>query len=364
MTKEVSVELITAIELLHHLPNKEDENYQSVINGIYARVGHVWGEIKELGNHQLEEELNAFLYHHRVQPVGAHDQIKEIEIRKLQIIEIVQGRQAGHFSHAILELFWITGWEDLFIPRVFNPQMTQNALLRVVGTSRNRIKRLLWHMLREDWEKVENINEVITQGFSLLRERLYLLRMPVSRLVEESTQRTLQADAYLEAERYSELIRETSTLMRRIGGSTNPDALEALDEAHSNAHKILEELGELGEMKPDITVWDIQQDIQEHFGVTLTSKNPGHIIDPRNWKKIIQRHLIKAAYQTYPDLTNLIRLQSSIRGVRKSITAREELTDAQKLLLDDIVSHYSQAVIRKIFDEAFYRFALLFKRPR
>lgn len=140
------------------------------------------------------------------------------------------------------------------MPRIFHPEKTEGALLRITGISRKKIRKLVGGFLREDWEKVENINEVIIQGFSLLRERLYLLRMPVSRLVEESTQRTIQADAYLEAERYSELIRETSTLMRRIGGSTNPDALEALDEAHSNTHKILEELSGLGEMKPDITV--------------------------------------------------------------------------------------------------------------
>lgn len=364
MTKTVSNELINAIELLHHLPARDNERYKAIVWGISERVAHIWWELKTMSKAELGAQLAKFLYHSKVQPVGTRDVRKEIELQKIHIMNMVQSADAAGFSHTILGLFWISWWENLFILKVFNPEKEATSLLRIIGTSQKRIRKILWWMLQEDVEKVIKINDTITQGFTLLRERLYLLRMPVSNQVEEIAKRTHQVDEILVEKRYLALINEASVLLRRIGGNTNHDALAALDDANVTHSKTIDQLDVIGPLKPDITIWAIHADIRAYFGVTLTSKNPHHVVNPRSWKKMIQHHLLKAAFQKNWDLTKLILLQNSIRGVLKSIDAKEELTDDQRHLIDDIVNDYSQSVIRKIFDEIFYQCTLLFRRPR
>lgn len=365
MTNEVSTELITAIELLHHLPQyKEDKQYTTIVFEVTERVGRVWGELKGLPELHLEKELHEILFHEQLSWNRTDEQMKELEMRKLGLISKVLELDPGWFSRLLLELFGIHGGENLFIPRVFQPELRYNGLLQVAKWSKKRIKQVLdGGILREEFEKIEKIDIAISKEFERLRKRLSLLQMPIHEQVHQWLQWIESVDALLESEQLIELIRTSSTLIRNnVSSISGCDALSILEEMWS----IIEFKKERITKKAStvVTLWDICTEIEEHYGIKITDKNPGKAVNLRNGERTIERHLMRAAYQISPDLLSFSRLQTSIHAIKKAIREKKELSKVQMMTIEDIVDHYSQEIVRRSFDATFCRLAVLYKRPK
>lgn len=364
MQKELSSEIVTAIELLHNLPSSEEENYRFAIRDISERVAHVWWEIKGFRGKPLEEELDAILSHPRIYSPNGQDQAKLIEIHKRGLSECILAWNAMNFGNTLLHLFWVKGWENVFLPRIFHPEIDQNtAIFKVRNLTRSKVQQILPWLYQEDWEKVTKIDDTITQWLQILKQRLYLLRLPIFDALEDAHRRMNISYEYRNLESILELIRTTALLTRKLSSITNPDVLEALDEEHRRIQKAIENIETL-EPPETLTLADLRDWIEESYGIKLTLKNPSRIIDPRRWRKTTERYLLKAAYTSHPDLIKLSRLQTSIKKIRKSLQEKKPLSDEQKLLVEEISEHYSQKVIRHTFDYAFYQLATRFKKSR
>lgn len=364
MKNELFSEIVTAIGLLHNLPPREEESYHLTIKDISERVAHVWWELKPLQWRALEEELDFLLHHPQIQILGEHDHEKAIEIRKKDLAECIIAWNAINFSATLLKFFGIKWGEDLFIPRIFHPQIEPtNAVFKIRGLERNKIQKLLPWLYHEDWEKTEKIDEAITQWLVTLKERLYLLRLPVFEKLEDANMVMNITQEYKNLEKILELIRTTSVLTIRLSTITNPDVLEALDEEYIRIQRVIESIETL-EPLPAIKLQELAKWIEESYGIKLQIKNPHREVDPRKWKSIAQRYLLKAAYSSHPDLIKISRLQTSIKKIRKALQEKKWLSDEQKFLVEEISEHYSQRVIRNTFDYAFYQLATRFKKSR